>query len=66
MSTSVSDKHILVDPTVVEGKPRIQVHCITVQDIVIWHERMEKSVDEISTVRYWRRNFPNVVILSVV
>jgi len=30
------------------GKPRIAGHRITVQDIVVWHERMGKSVDEIA------------------
>ena len=30
------------------GKPRIAGHRITVQDIVVWHERMGRSVDEIA------------------
>jgi uncharacterized protein (DUF433 family) len=30
------------------GKPRIAGHRITVQDIVVWHERMGWSVDEIA------------------
>ena len=29
------------------GKPRIAEHRITVQDVVIWHERMGLGVDEI-------------------
>jgi uncharacterized protein (DUF433 family) len=29
------------------GKPRIAGHRITVRDIVIWHERLGKDVDEI-------------------
>jgi len=31
------------------GKPRIAGHRITVQDIVVWHERMGRSVDEIAS-----------------
>lgn len=31
------------------GKPRIAGHRITVQDIVVWHERMGQSVDEIAS-----------------
>ena len=31
------------------GKPHIAGHRITVQNIVIWHERMGKSADEIAT-----------------
>ena len=48
MIVPVLDKHIEVTPGVVGGKPRIRGHRVTVQDIVIWHERMGKSVDEIS------------------
>ncbi|MCS4114611.1 uncharacterized protein (DUF433 family) [Salinibacter ruber] len=31
------------------GKPRISGHRITVQDIVVWHERGGWSVDEIAS-----------------
>lgn len=31
------------------GKPRIAGRRITVQNIVVWHERMGKSADEIAT-----------------
>ena len=31
------------------GKPRIAGHRITVEDVVIWHERLGRSVDEIVT-----------------
>ena len=34
-------------PGVCGGKPRIAGHRIKVQDIVIWHERMAMSPDEI-------------------
>jgi len=30
------------------GKPRIAGHRITVQDVVVWHERLGKSADEIA------------------
>jgi uncharacterized protein (DUF433 family) len=41
--------HIDVTPGVAGGKPRIAGHRITVQNIVIWHERMGLSADEIGT-----------------
>ena len=31
------------------GKPRIAGHRITVEDVVVWHERLGMSVDEIAT-----------------
>jgi uncharacterized protein (DUF433 family) len=43
------DQHIEVTPGIAGGKPRIAGHRITVQDVVIWHERMGRSVDEIAT-----------------
>ncbi|WLT37387.1 DUF433 domain-containing protein [Synechocystis sp. B12] len=39
--------HIEITPGTCGGKPRIAGHRITVQDIVIWHERMGLSPDEI-------------------
>lgn len=42
------DQRIERDDGVCGGKPRIAGHRITVQDIVVWHERMGKSVDEIA------------------
>ncbi|PPJ62274.1 DUF433 domain-containing protein [Cuspidothrix issatschenkoi] len=44
---SVSKEHIVITPRVCGGKPRIAGHRIKVQDIVIWHERMGMSPDEI-------------------
>ena len=41
--------HIEVTPGVAGGKPRIAGHRITVQDIVIWHERLGLSADEIAS-----------------
>jgi uncharacterized protein (DUF433 family) len=47
MIAQVLDRHIEITPGISGGKPRIAGHRITVQNIVIWHERMNKSVDEI-------------------
>jgi uncharacterized protein (DUF433 family) len=44
---SVSTEHIEITPGVCGGKPRIAGHRITVQNVVIWHERMGMSPDEI-------------------
>jgi len=41
------DRHIEITAGIAGGKPRIAGHRITVQDIVIWHQHMGKSVDEI-------------------
>ena len=49
MMAQVLDRHIEITPGVAGGKPRIAGHRITVQNIVIWHEQMGKSVDEICT-----------------
>lgn len=49
MTTQSLDRHIEISPGIAGGKPRIAGHRITVQDIAIWHERLGRSVDEIST-----------------
>src|SRR5260221_9579686 len=41
-------QHIESSPGVCGGKPRIAGHRITVQNIVIWHERMGMSADGIA------------------
>jgi len=41
--------HIEVTPGVAGGEPRIAGHRITVQNIVIWHERLGLSADEIAS-----------------
>jgi uncharacterized protein (DUF433 family) len=48
MTTKTLDRHIEITPGVAGGKPRIAGHRITVQDIVIWHEWMGRSSDEIA------------------
>jgi uncharacterized protein (DUF433 family) len=44
---SIGTSHIEVTPDTCGGKPRIAGTRIRVQDIVIWHERMGLSADEI-------------------
>lgn len=46
---AVITQHIVRTPGVAGGKPRINGHRITVQNIVVWHERMGMSADEIAT-----------------
>ncbi len=41
--------HIEITPGLAGSKPRIAGHRITVQNIVIWHERLGLSADEIAT-----------------
>jgi len=48
MTVESSNQHIEITPGVVGGKPRIAGRRITVQDIVIWHERLGKTPDEIA------------------
>lgn len=45
MSAVSLDRHIEVS----NGKAKIAGHRISIQDIVTWHERQGKSVDEIAT-----------------
>ena len=45
----ILDEHIEITPGIAGGKPRIAGRRITVQNVVIWHERMGKSADEIAT-----------------
>jgi len=47
MSVSL-DEHIEVTPGVCGGRPRIAGHRITVQNVVIWHERLGLGADEIA------------------
>ena len=43
-SQHIESRHIAVTPGIVGGKPRIAGHRITVQNVAIWHERIQKSV----------------------
>jgi uncharacterized protein (DUF433 family) len=47
MIAQVLDRHIEITPGISGGKPRIAGRRITVQNIVIWHERLGKSADEL-------------------
>ena len=47
MSKTSITQHIEITPGICGGKPRIAGHRIRVQDIVIWHEMMGLSADEI-------------------
>jgi uncharacterized protein (DUF433 family) len=49
MTTKTLDEHIEITPGIAGGKPRIAGRRITVQDIVIWHDRLGMSVDEIAS-----------------
>jgi uncharacterized protein (DUF433 family) len=45
--TITLDSHIEITPGTCGGKPRIAGHRIRVEDIVVWHDRMGQSADEI-------------------
>ena len=49
MTIQTLDHYIEVTPGVLGGKPRITGRRIAVQSIVIWHEWMGLSADEIAT-----------------
>jgi uncharacterized protein (DUF433 family) len=49
MITNTLDKHIEITKEIAGGKPRIAGHRITVQNIVVWHELLGRSADEIAT-----------------
>jgi len=48
MAMKTLDEHIELTPGVAGGKPRIAGRRITVQNIVIWHDKLGTSVDEIA------------------
>lgn len=56
---SVILEHIEITPGVCGGKPRIAGHRIKVQDIVIWHERLGLSPDEIVS------QYPTITLADV-
>jgi uncharacterized protein (DUF433 family) len=49
MDTGMKDRHIEVTPGVRGSKPRVAGRRITVADIVVWHEWMGRSADELAT-----------------
>ena len=48
MVAAVLDRHIEITPGIASGKPRIAGRRITVQNVVVWHEHLGQSADEIS------------------
>ena len=56
---NVITEHIEITPGVCGGKPRIAGHRIRVQDIVIWHEKLGMSPDEIVST------YPTITISDV-
>ncbi len=49
MTVKTLDRYIELTPNVMGGKPRIAGRRISIQNIVIWHEWMAQSADEIAT-----------------
>ena len=49
MTRRTLDQHIEITPGIAGGKPRIAGHRITVQDVVVLHEKLGRSVDEIAS-----------------
>ncbi len=43
-------KHIVQTSEIAGGKPRIEGHRITVQNVVVWHEQMGYSIEEIASM----------------
>ncbi len=49
MPTKTLDQRIAKTPGVCGGKPRIDGHRITVQNVAVWHDRLGWSADEIAS-----------------
>lgn len=49
MAVKTLERYIEITPGVVGGRPRIAGRRITVQNIVIWHEWMGYTADDIAT-----------------
>jgi len=58
-TTDSSVEHIVVTPGTCGGKPRIRDTRITVRDVVVWHERLGRSADEIV------RDYPHLQLADV-
>ena len=56
---AVIAEHIEITPGICGGKPRITGHRIRVQDVVIWHEQMGMSPDEIVS------RYPTITLADV-
>ncbi|MEM1172649.1 MAG: DUF433 domain-containing protein, partial [Cyanobacteria bacterium P01_H01_bin.35] len=57
--TSTITEHIEISPGICGGKPRIAGHRIRVEDIVICHEKMGLSPDEIVS------QYPSITLADV-
>jgi uncharacterized protein (DUF433 family) len=57
--TAVISEHIEITPGVCGGKARIAGHRIRVQDVVVWHEQMGMSPDEIVS------RYPTITLADV-
>lgn len=55
----VISEHIKITPGICGGKPHIAGHRIKVHDIVIWHERLGFSPDEIVS------EYPSITLADV-
>jgi uncharacterized protein (DUF433 family) len=55
----ITTQHIESTPGVCGGKPRIAGHRIRVEDIVIWHEKLGWSPDEIVS------QYPSITLADV-
>src|SRR5699024_11767526 len=49
MATKTLDQRIVKTPGICGGKPRIDGHRITIQNITIWHDRLGWTADEIAS-----------------
>src|SRR5699024_1730773 len=49
MATKTLDQRIVKTPDICGGKPRIDGHRITIQNIAIWHDRLGWTADEIAS-----------------
>jgi uncharacterized protein (DUF433 family) len=59
MTAAVIAEHIEITTGVCGGKPRIAGHRIRVQDVVVWHEQMGMSPDEIVS------RYPTITLADV-
>ena len=49
MATKTLDQRIVKTPGICGGKPRIDGHRITIQNVAIWYDRLGWSADEIAS-----------------
>jgi len=49
MATKTLDQRIVKTPGICGGKPRIDGHRITIQNVAIWHDRLGWTADEIAS-----------------